>query len=38
MLGHAMIRILSENKNLKVYGSIRSKKLKSFLAKIFQNT
>ena len=33
MLGHAMICILSENKNLKVYGSIRSKKVKKFFSK-----
>ncbi len=37
MLGHAMIRILSENKNFEVYGSIRSKKVKKFFSKNISN-
>ena len=37
MLGHAMVRILSENKKLKVFGSIRSKKIKKFFSKKISN-
>ena len=32
MLGHAMVRVLSENHNLQVYGSIRSDKVKIFFS------
>lgn len=32
MLGHAMVRVLSENHNLQVYGSIRSDKVKVFFS------
>ena len=32
MLGHAMIRVLSENHNLQVFGSIRSDKVKVFFS------
>lgn len=33
MLGNAMVRILSENNNLEVFGSIRSKKIKKYFSK-----
>ena len=32
MLGHAMFRVLSENQNLQVFGSIRSNKIKVFFS------
>jgi len=32
MLGHAMVRVLSENHNLQVFGSIRSDKVKAFFS------
>ena len=32
MLGHAMVRVLSENHNLQVFGSIRSDKVKVFFS------
>ena len=34
MLGNAMIRVLSEKNSLKVFGSIRSQKIKKFFNKI----
>ena len=33
MLGNAMVRILSENNNLEVFGSIRSKEIKKYFSK-----
>ena len=33
MLGSAMVRVLSENNNLEVFGSIRSKKIKKYFGK-----
>ena len=37
MLGSAMIRVLSENNNLKVFGSIRSQKVKKLFSPSISN-